>query len=121
MRPAGAHWTVLVAHPDTSHHPVSGIAVEARLASAPTLVCNYSLPGDAPGVRVSGAGAGPRADGRGQHTCLEAFVPARGAGDCSGFNFSPTPDWAAYQFTEYRDGMAPRTSPRPRACRCAAL
>src|SRR5256885_5982576 len=57
MRPTDAHWTVLVAHPDTARQPVSGIAVEVRLAAA-TLVCNYSLHGDIARVRVSGAGAG---------------------------------------------------------------
>src|SRR6202047_5057171 len=107
MKPADAHGTVLVAHPDTSHHPVSGIAVEVRLASAATLVCNYSLHGDVGRVRVSGAGAGHRSDGLWQHTCFEAFVAAPGVAGYYEFNFSPTLDWAAYQFTDYRDGMAP--------------
>ena len=107
MKPADAHWTVLVAHRDTSHHPVSGIAVDVRLASAATLVCNYSLHGDVGRVRVSGPGAGHRSDGLWQHTCFEAFVAAPGAADYYEFNFSPTLDWAAYQFTDYRNGMAP--------------
>src|SRR2546421_64445 len=33
MSPAAAHWTVLVAHPDTSRQPVSGIAVQVRRSS----------------------------------------------------------------------------------------
>jgi hypothetical protein len=107
MRSADAHWTVLVAHPDTSRHPVSGIAVEVRLASASTLVCNYSLHGDVGRVHVSGAGAGRRADGLWQHTCFEAFIAAQGVAGYYEFNFSPTLDWAAYQFTDYRDGMVP--------------
>ncbi len=107
MSPADAHWTVLVSHPDTSRPPVSGIAVEVRLATATTLVCNYSLHGEIGRVRVSGAGAGNRAGGLWQHTCFEAFIAARGAAGYYEFNFSPTLDWAAYQFTDYRDGMAP--------------
>ena len=107
MRSADAHWTVLVAHPDKSRHPLSGIAVEVRLASATTLVCNYSLHGDVGRVRVSGAGAGRRADGLWQHTCFEAFIAAQGVAGYYEFNFSPTLDWAAYQFTDYRDGMTP--------------
>ena len=107
MSPAAAHWTVLVAHPDTSRQPVSGIAVEVRLAGPTTLVCNYSLHGDIGRVRVSGAGTGRRADGLWQHTCFEAFIAPQGAAGYYEFNFSPTLDWAAYQFTDYRDGMAP--------------
>src|SRR5205814_10732274 len=91
MRPADAHWTVLVAHPDTARQPVSGIAVEVRLAAA-TLVCNYSLHGDIARVRVSGAGAGHRAHGLWQHTCFEAFIAAQGAAAYYEFNFSPTLD-----------------------------
>jgi len=79
MKPNDAHWTVLVAHPDTPRHPVSGVAVEVRLASATTLVCNYSLHGDLGRVRVSSAGAGHRADGLWQHTCFEVFITAQGA------------------------------------------
>ena len=79
MKTADAHWTVLVAHPDTSRQPVSGVAVEVRLASATTLVCNYSLHGDVGRVRVSSAGAGHRADGLWQHTCFEVFIAAQGA------------------------------------------
>jgi hypothetical protein len=107
MTYADAHWTVLVAHPDTSRHTVSGIAVEVRLASATTLVCNYSLHGDVGRVRMSGAGVGHRAQGLWQHTCFEAFIAAPGVAGYYEFNFSPALDWAAYQFTHYRDGMAP--------------
>ncbi|HXO16400.1 MAG TPA: hypothetical protein VN835_08655, partial [Steroidobacteraceae bacterium] len=102
-----AHWTVLVAHPDTARQTVSGIAVEVRLATETTLVCNYSLHGDVGRVRMSGAGVGHRADGLWQHTCFEAFIAAPGVAGYYEFNFSPTLDWAAYQFTDYRNGMAP--------------
>jgi len=107
MKTADAHWTVLVAHPHTSRPPVSGIAVEVRLASATTLLCNYSLHGDVGRVRVSAAGTGHRADGLWQHTCFEVFIAAQDAAGYYEFNFSPQLDWAAYQFTDYRDGMAP--------------
>jgi hypothetical protein len=107
MTHADAHWTVLVAHPQTARQTVSGIAVEVRLATATTLVCNYSLHGDVGRVRMSGAAVGHRADGLWQHTCFEAFIGARGVAGYYEFNFSPTLDWAAYQFTDYRAGMAP--------------
>src|SRR5438046_10202890 len=99
MRPADAHWTVLIAHPDTARQPVSGIAVEVRLAAA-TLMCNYSLHGDIARVRVSGAGAGHRAHGLWQHTCFEAFTAAQGAAAYHEFNFPPPLDWPADDFTD---------------------
>jgi hypothetical protein len=112
MSPAEAHWTVLVAHPDTPREPVSGIAVEARLPGAATLVFSYSLHGDLGRVLLSGPRHGHRADGLWEHTCFEAFIAAPGVPGYLEFNFSPTLAWAAYQFTGYRNGMAPATLAR---------
>jgi len=107
MSSSDAHWTVLVAHPDTPREPISGIAVEVSLPAATTLVCSYSLHGEVGRVLVSGPPDGRRADGLWQHTCFEAFIAAHGLPGYFEFNFSPTLAWAAYQFTDYRDGMAP--------------
>jgi len=101
-----AHWTVLVAHPATPRGPVSGIAVEVRLATAETLVCGYSLHGDVGRVRIAGSGGG-HSGGLWQHTCFEAFVAAQGVPGYYEFNFAPTLAWASYRFADYRDGMAP--------------
>ncbi len=101
------HWTVLVAHPDTPREPISGIAVEVRLLDAATLVCNYSLHGEVGRVLLTGPGNRHRADGLWQHTCFEAFIAAPGVPGYYEFNFSPTLAWAAYRFTDYRDGMTP--------------
>ena len=100
-------WTVLIAHPDTPREPVAGIAVEAQLQSADTLLCSFSLHGDVSRVRISGVGAGVRAEGLWQHTCFEAFVAADGVPGYYEFNFSPSLGWAAYQFAGYRAGMTP--------------
>jgi hypothetical protein len=109
MSSAEAHWTVLVAHPDTAREPVSGIAVEVRLPAAGTLVCNYSLHGDLGRVLLTGPRNGRRAEGLWQHTCFEVFIAAPGVPGYYEFNFSPTLAWAAYRFTDYRDGMMPAT------------
>ncbi|HEX4649739.1 MAG TPA: DOMON-like domain-containing protein [Steroidobacteraceae bacterium] len=106
MGTAGAHWTVLVAHPDTAREPVSGIAVEVRLAAG-TLTCSFSLHGEIGRVLLSGPHNGRRADGLWQHTCFEAFIAVPSGPGYYEFNFSPTLAWAAYQFTGYRDGMTP--------------
>src|ERR1700757_4395609 len=103
MGAADARWTVLIAHPATPRGPVSGIAVEVRLASPATLVCNYSLHGAIGRVRVSGEQPGHSADGLWEHTCFEAFIAAPGVAGYYEFNFSPTLAWAAYQFSDYRE------------------
>jgi hypothetical protein len=38
-------------------------------------------------------------------TCFEAFLQPGGGDGYQEWNFTPSGDWAAYQFTSYRDGM----------------
>ncbi len=47
-----------------------------------------------------------RADGLWQRTCLEAFLRADEAEAYREWNFAPSGQWAAYDFTAYREGMA---------------
>lgn len=42
------------------------------------------------------------ADGLWQHTCFEAFVSTAAGSAYREFNFSPSGEWAAYAFTNYR-------------------
>jgi hypothetical protein len=102
-----AQWTLLVAHPDTPGEFVWRIAAEVRLDAAANLVCDYTLYGDMAHVRLPGARAGRRADGLWEHTCFEAFVAPEGLPGYYEFNFSPSLDWAAYRFEDYRYAMAP--------------
>lgn len=39
-------------------------------------------------------------------TCFEAFLQEAGAESYREWNFAPSGDWAAYDFTAYREGMA---------------
>src|SRR5690606_15924970 len=55
-------------------------------------------------VVVAGAAAG-RADQLWRHTCLEVFVAGRGSQGYREFNFSPSGEWAVYDFSAYRAGM----------------
>lgn len=48
-----------------------------------------------------------------QHTCCELFVARKGMTAYHEFNFSPSGEWAAYAFTDYRQG-APLAAPDPR-------
>jgi len=97
---------LLFAHPDAAGESVWSIAADVQLDAGTTLVCHYSLHGDMTAVRVPGARAGRRADDLWKHTCFEAFVAADYTPGYFEFNFSPSLDWAAYRFTDYRSGMS---------------
>ena len=50
-----------------------------------------------------------------QHTCCEAFVATAGQSAYREFNFSPSGQWAIYDFADYRQAMRrhlPDTPPR---------
>jgi len=98
---------LLLAHPDTPGEWVWGISAEVQLDTPATLVCRYELHGEVNRLRVPAARAGRRADGLWQHTCFEVFAAARPGAGYYEFNFSPSLEWAAYHFSEYREGMAP--------------
>ena len=97
----------LLAHPYTPGEWVWSISAEVQLESAATLVCHYELHGEVNRLRVPAARAGRRADELWQHTCFELFAAAHLGGGYYEFNFSPSLEWAAYRFSEYREGMAP--------------
>lgn len=46
-----------------------------------------------------------RADELWRRTCFEAFVRAGPSGPYTEFNFSPSGEWAAYEFEDTREGM----------------
>lgn len=46
-----------------------------------------------------------RADELWRTTCFEAFLREAGRESYREWNFAPSGDWAAYDFSDYRDGM----------------
>jgi hypothetical protein len=46
-------------------------------------------------------------------TCFEAFLRAGDTDSYREWNFAPSGDWAAYDFTAYREGMAPAETLEP--------
>ena len=46
-----------------------------------------------------------RTDGLWKTTCFEAFLRRPGAAGYREWNFAPSSQWAAYDFTDYREGM----------------
>jgi len=113
---AGSTPLRLVPHPT---NPAAGLhRLEASVACEDgRLVLDFSTEGDAGAVRWPSAAAPVRTDGLWRHTCFEAFLrDSRGPGYCE-FNLSPSTEWAAYHFTDYRHGMRPLDLERtPRIC-----
>jgi len=82
-----------------------GILIDFHLQGA---IPDIELP-----VRRSGV-QGPT-DGLWEHTCMEAFISTPTDTAYREFNFSPSGDWAAYAFDDYRHrskGWKPMTIPQ---------
>jgi hypothetical protein len=91
-------------HPDCRCDAVTSIDVQAERTDPASLMLNYRVTGDIGALLLPSIPSPERADGLWQHTCFEAFVRAGGGGYCE-YNFSPSTQWAAYVFDEYRQGL----------------
>ncbi len=105
--PTAAQRVLLLAHPYTPGEWVWSISAQVQLETPATLVCHYSLYGEVNRLRVPVARSGRRIDGLWRHTCFEVFAASDPAAGYYEFNFSPSLEWAAYRFSEYREGMTP--------------
>ena len=92
-------------HPDSHCLAATGIEVEVARGRDGGLDFSYELTGTIGDLRLPAAAASGRADDLWRHTCFEVFV---GGVDGAGYyelNFSPSTQWAAYWFSDYRHGM----------------
>jgi hypothetical protein len=96
----------LVPHPAAPAGALRSIEVDvARLAPA-ELSLRYRLTGDIGSLRLPEPASPARTDELWRHTCLEAFLSGSKAPAYCEFNLSPSSQWAAYSFDDYRAGMA---------------
>ncbi len=95
----------LIAHSATVH-PAIEIACSVEV-QAGVLTLEYMVEGAVGHLSLPTAQAPARRDKLWQRTCFEAFLKQQGATGYAEFNFSPSGEWAAYQFDGYREGMAP--------------
>jgi hypothetical protein len=86
-------------HPATPCAALRGITVRVA-RKAETLHLKYLLQGEIARLRIPAART---ADPLWRHTCCELFV-ARPGGGYREYNFSPSGEWAAYEFDGYRKG-----------------
>lgn len=93
---------VLQPHPDTRETPVKAISVTLSRGRDGALTLRYRIIGGIDAIRVPAATSSGRADGLWAHTCCEAFIGAAGSTAYREFNFSPSGEWALYDFDDYR-------------------
>jgi hypothetical protein len=90
-------------HPTTPTAAVRSLMVHVERARN-ALSLRYLLAGHVERLRIPVPRQPVRADGLWRRTCFEAFVAADGAPAYREFNFSPSGEWAAYAFANYREG-----------------
>ncbi len=94
----------LQCHPDTPSTVVENITANIRWDEGRNLTIKYSLTGAVERLRIPEDQSAIRADELWQHTCFELFIGAQNDAEYYEFNFSPSGEWAAYEFRNYRDG-----------------
>src|ERR1700731_1377982 len=92
-------------HPDSLCTAATRIEADVTRPHPGSLILSYIVSGRIGDLRLLSVVAAARAHELWQHTCFEAFVrPSAGPGYYE-FNFSPSTQWAVYQFSGYRGGM----------------
>ncbi len=100
--PRGDQTLTLVCHPETPVPAVTGVAVRLRRTPDGGLSLSYQLSGDMGRLRIPVPKPPGPTDELWQHTCFEVFIANSGEAAYREFNFSPSGQWAAYAFFDYR-------------------
>lgn len=96
----------LVPHPTTPCAAVRSLGAQVTLSASGRLELRYVLLADLAALAIPAPAVQRFRDGLWRHTCFEAFVAADGAARYVELNVSPSREWAAYAFVNYREGMA---------------
>jgi hypothetical protein len=93
-------------HPMTPAARAVSIDVEYEIQPDGRLWLRYDVVGDPERLILPKGAESARHDDLWQTTCFELFLRRPGEVRYWEFNFSPSSQWAAYQFRNYRDGMS---------------
>lgn len=104
MAKAWHHHSTLCPHPAGGGGIARAINVDLRL-SGNILTLEYAIMAPDRDLRIPAPANPVRTDGLWQMTCCELFLKGQGAAYFE-FNLSPSGQWAAYHFADYRAGMA---------------
>ena len=91
-------------HPTDIAGPARRLSAECARMRDGSLVFRFCASGAIERMRLPMRRDGARQDGLWKTTCFEAFLGMRG-GSYIELNFSPSTDWAAYDFSAYRESM----------------
>ncbi|MDP1653453.1 MAG: DOMON-like domain-containing protein [Rhodocyclaceae bacterium] len=100
----------LAGHPDNPPVFMQDIGATLLQKSDGSLAIAYAIHGPTDGLRIPAPDAPAPAEALWRTTCCELFVGTTDAADYREFNFSPSGQWAVYDFSDYRD----RTPAQPR-------
>jgi hypothetical protein len=89
----------LACHPESRSRAVRSVHAEVTRKAGGVAV-SYVVAGRIDELKLPTPGMHPLW----KHTCCELFVARHGGTAYHEFNFSPSGDWAAYAFTDYRQG-----------------
>lgn len=105
----------LTRHPSSPCTYVRAVSVRVDRVSRDLLVLYYRIQADLDRLRLPPQRPSMHADELWRHTCFEAFLRSDSSPGYFELNFSPSSEWAAYRFDDYRQGMraiAPELAPR---------
>lgn len=94
-------------HLTTPCPAVERIGVSITYAPANKLTLRYVVTGAVARLRLPESRKPQQVDELWRHTCCELFIVAPTSKAYYEFNFSPSSEWAAYEFHAYRQGMRP--------------
>lgn len=96
----------LIPHPDTPPRAIGSVVCSISWQGPGNWCFDYIVGEPPEALRLPPAVVPTRADGLWQRTCFELFLKRPGVAGYCEFNFSPSGEWAAYRFDDYRDGLA---------------
>jgi len=97
--------TALRCHPAAACPALAGFAVSVDWLARGALSLTFRLTGAMAALRIPAPQAAGPADLLWQHTCCEAFIAVAGRPAYREFNFSPSGQWAIYDFADYRQRL----------------
>jgi hypothetical protein len=111
--PKGEIQAELWTHPASGSMALTTITAAIERRSRTNLHIRYESFGTVGDLILPGPAPSLRADNLWQTTCFELFLRGIDRTGYREFNFSPSGQWAAYEFRGYRDGMTQAALPGP--------
>src|SRR3972149_870100 len=100
------HAVTLTRHPENRSDAVHSLGARVWRMPGAMLAVTYRVRGELDRLRLPESRPPRMADRLWRHTCFELFITRTGLPGYHEFNFSPSGEWAAYEFAGYRDGAA---------------